>query len=153
MGETNKEHGAWTRRWRVTGGLLLTGWVVAVVAARPKRVPRQEAMDEEFWGLGTFWAFDVPMHVEPWAMVLFLVVLLATLGLVVRGPQPLRLTRGGWVWPILVMPEIAVPVYLLLGGPTGVGGVPRRAERWDWMAGVVLALVVNYVLGRLVTLL
>lgn len=153
MGETKDEYEAWTRPWRVAGWLLLTGWLVAVVGARPKLVPRQEAMEESFWGLGTFWAFDVPMHVEPWAMALFLVVLLATVGLLVRGPQPLRLTRGGWAWPMLLMPELVVPVYLILGGPTGVGGAPRRAERWDWMLGVALALVVSFVLTRLFALL
>src|SRR5690606_31567169 len=31
VGETNDEYEAWTRPWRIAGGVLLTGWVVAVV--------------------------------------------------------------------------------------------------------------------------
>lgn len=151
MGETTEAYEAWTRPWRVVGWLLLAAWVVAMVGAKPVPVPRQEAMDEDLFGLPvTVWEFDAPWRVETWALVLAGVVFVVTLGVLVRGPQPLRMTRTAWVFPIVLVPVLAVPAYLLFGGPARVGGVPGSPERWPWYFGATVALFLEWATSALV---
>lgn len=68
-------------------------------------------------------------QVPGWAAILTLFLLLAVFVQITLGPQPRRATRWGWFWLLLWVPTLAVPAYLLLGGPLGLGGRPRTNFR------------------------
>ncbi|WP_110241076.1 hypothetical protein [Nocardioides gilvus] len=74
-----------------------------------------------------------------WAGILTLLVWWAVLVQIVLGPQPLRATRWAWFWLLVWVPTLAVPAYLLLGGPTGLGGRPRTNFRVSGPLVVVVA--------------
>ena len=80
-----------------------------------------------------------------WAAVLTLIVTVSVFSQIVLGPRPWRATRWGWFWLLLCAPLLAVPAYLLLGGPTGLGGRPRSTFRVN--GGLMLASAVLVSLG------
>lgn len=81
------------------------------------------------------------VHQMPgWATILTLFLLLAVFVQIALGPQPRRVTRWGWFWLLLWVPTLAVPAYLLLGGPLGFGGRPRTSFRVSGPLVFVVAL-------------
>ena len=63
-----------------------------------------------------------------WLAAVSLVFLLATLLLLVHGPQPRRATRWAWFW-LMVLTPVGAMAYLLLAGPTGLVRGPRDASK------------------------
>lgn len=54
---------------------------------------------------------------------------LATLLLLLGGPQPWRATRWAWFWIVMASPVLGAVAYALLGGPLAAGRPSGRARR------------------------
>lgn len=69
-------------------------------------------------------------------------LLLATLFMLMAGPQPWRATRWAWFWFIVASPPFGVLTYVLLGGPLALGAPAERARRltggWAFLIGAFL---------------
>lgn len=66
-----------------------------------------------------------------------LVLLVLTVLLLVRGPEPRRATRWAWWWILLTLPPLGLAAYLLLGGPgrSATGDEPAGAGRDGRLTG------------------
>lgn len=75
-----------------------------------------------------------------WPTLLVGPLWLATLLLVVGGPQPWRATRWAWVWIVLAGPFFGAVAYAVLGGPLAMRQPMDRTRRltggWAFLLGV-----------------
>jgi hypothetical protein len=129
----------------------LVGYSTAVVEARPRRAApplesRQGAtaiITEDLGArltasqpglrvdraeLGRLSSSLLGWRVPGWLAAASLVFLLATLLLLVHGPQPWRATRWAWCWLVVLTPVGAI-AYLLLAGPTALLRPPRDPSK------------------------
>ncbi|WP_183097993.1 hypothetical protein [Nocardioides pelophilus] len=66
----------------------------------------------------------------PWPLALGgPLLVLATLGLLIVGPQPWRATRWAWFWIQGIAAPLGMLAYLVLGGPTGLSRPPQPGTR------------------------
>jgi hypothetical protein len=76
-----------------------------------------------------------------WAAAVF-VLLLATLMLIVGGPEPRVATRWAWFWLLAVVPPVAEIAFLVLGGSVAGrehdGSRKRLTGGWAFLIAVVL---------------
>jgi hypothetical protein len=96
---------------------------------RPR--PSSDA-DLHGWRVPVWWGFAV------------IGLALATLALLVNGPQPWRGTRWAWFWLMALASPLGVAAFLLLAAPTPLLGAPRADARrltggWAFLLGVVLS--------------
>ncbi|HST80494.1 MAG TPA: hypothetical protein VLL08_02005 [Kineosporiaceae bacterium] len=87
-------------------------------------------------------------RVPQWLAMLGFGISLATLLLLIGGPQPWRATRWAWFW-IWGIP-LGTPIYLLLSGPTPLLPAPRNPSRpltggWAFLLACVLSSLVTSV--------
>jgi hypothetical protein len=73
---------------------------------------------------------------------------MATLGLLIEGPEPWRATRWAWFWAFGIPAPIGVLAYLVLGGPTGLSRQPRPgADRltggWSYLLCAVVSAILS----------
>ncbi|GAB6898418.1 hypothetical protein [Kineosporia succinea] len=59
----------------------------------------------------------------------YLLVLLGSVVVLLAGPEPWRATRPGWFWAGFFVPWVAVPLFLLLSGPTPFVPAPGNERR------------------------
>jgi len=64
-------------------------------------------------------------QIPNWLFWAGLAVMVATLGLLIAGPQPWRATRWAWFWVFGIPAPIGVLAYLVLAGPTALSRTPR----------------------------
>jgi hypothetical protein len=146
----------------------LVGYSTDIIEARPRRAAPPLASREDVtavitedlgtrltaWqpglrvdrvGMGhlssTFFGWRLPGWLGP----VFLVLLVATLLLLVHGPQPRRATRWAWCW-LMVMTPVGAVAYLLLAGPTTLVRAPRDPSKrltggWAFVLALFLASV------------
>jgi hypothetical protein len=75
---------------------------------------------------------------------------LATLGLLIAGPQPWRATRWAWFWILGVASPLGILAYLVLGGPTALSRPPRPgAGRLTGGWAFIIAFVVSSIAGSI----
>lgn len=72
-----------------------------------------------------------------------LALMLATLGLLIAGPEPWRATRWAWFWLFGVAPPLGILAYLAFGGPT-LANAPRPGSRrltggWAFLLTLLLS--------------
>lgn len=92
----------------------------------------------------TFHGFRLP----DWTVVVYTILGLATLFLLIAGPQPQRATRWAWFWLITMATAVGVPAYLLLAGPATHRFPPRNPSRrltggWAFLLALVLGAVLD----------
>ena len=123
--------GAWDGlRWL----LLVTGVVIGIAAILSSR----RGGDDSFGFVVAVWG----VHVPDWLSVVSLLHAVASLALLIRGPQPWRATRWAWFW--LSGNPVTQLAFLLLSGPTpGVRAPlePSRRLRGGW------AFILSSVIG------
>ena len=73
-----------------------------------------------------------------------LLTMVATLGLLIAGPEPWRATRWAWFWVFGIATPLGVVAYLILGGPTRLStrppaGAKRLTGGWAFILSVVLS--------------
>ena len=84
------------------------------------------------------------LGVPAWLAGVGLLSMLATLVLLIGGPEPWRATRWAWFWMLGVLPPLGPIAYLALGGPTGlVRRPPPGSARLTGGWAFVIALVVG----------
>jgi hypothetical protein len=143
----------------------LVGYITEVIEARPRRAAPPPASREDVTGVVTedvgtrLTALQPDLQVDRvelsrlsssflgwrvpgWLAGASLVFLLATLLLLVHGPQPWRATRWAWFWLIVLTPIGAV-AYLLLAGPTALVRAPRDPSKrltggWAFLIGLFI---------------
>ncbi|GGD13544.1 hypothetical protein [Nocardioides daphniae] len=106
--------------------------------------------DSSWTSRGSIEIFDVEWGGPTWAMLLGLTVWLGTVTRLMVGPEPWRLTRWGWAWPILLAWPVGVPAFLLLSGATGLFA-PRSSTVPAQRVGGLASLILTRVLVWLVT--
>lgn len=88
-----------------------------------------------------------------WVAWAFLAALLTTLGSVVAGPEPIRATRWGWFWLVLLTTPVGSVAYLLLSGVlfanSSTTGAPTPHSRLTGGWAFLLAVVAGAGLGAL----
>lgn len=86
-------------------------------------------------------------QIPRWAGWLSVVVSIGTFALIVAGPPPWRANRWAWFWGLAFAAPVAIPAYLLLGGPTWLRPPPVDAPRvtggWGFMAALLASLVIG----------
>jgi hypothetical protein len=85
-------------------------------------------------------------QVPAWLSLATLGLGVATLFLLVRGPEPWRATRWGWFWLMAVATPVGVPAFLALSGPAPLVRAPASAARLTGGRALLLALLVSVVL-------
>ena len=93
---------------------------------------------------GNFSARLLGWRADGWVATLLLALFVLTLLRIATGPVPWRATRWGWTWLVLVLPPIACPAYLLVGGPTRLFPPARPDRRLTGGWAFALALVVGW---------
>lgn len=77
-----------------------------------------------------------------WASQPVMLLLLATLFMLMGGPQPWRATRWAWFWIILASPLFGAVAYAVLGGPLAAVRPRDRARRltggWAFLIAMFL---------------
>lgn len=91
----------------------------------------------------TFLAWQLPLPLAVGGPML----MLATLGLLIAGPQPWRATRWAWFWIFGVVSPLGILAFLVLGGPTGLSRPPRDETRrltggWAFLLTFVVSSIV-----------
>lgn len=91
----------------------------------------------------TLWGWDMPS----WLGLVTIGLALASLYLLVNGPQPWRATRWAWFW--LMASPVGIAAFLLLSGPTPLVPAHRNPDRrltGGW--ALLLSIVVTPMLVR-----
>ena len=102
------------------------------------RIERQQGIDDA-GGEVMGWRAPTPL------VLLWLVGALATLWLLVNGPQPQRATRWAWFW--IMGTPVGALAFLLLSGPTpGLPAPHPTARRTTGGQGLVVGLLLSAVL-------
>ena len=133
-------------RWRGGMPTVRAGVVDRLEAAYPDlRVERQPAPSSSFTG-------DVlGVRLPPWTVGVGLALSLATIGLLVVGPQPWRATRWAWFWMSGIAAPVGLLAYLVLGGPTTLAPPPRPgASRLTGGWAFLLAFITGSILSSAV---
>ncbi len=90
---------------------------------------------------GSYWETS-GWTVRGWPGALIGVTFLATLFLLLGGPQPWRATRWAWFWVVLAIPLFGAMAYALLGGPLAALPPKDRERRltggWAFLIGLFL---------------
>jgi hypothetical protein len=87
-------------------------------------------------------------RISGWPVVVLIFTWLFTFTLMVSGPDPWRATKWAWFWLMIsVLGPVALIVYLVVGGPTGLAPAPRRGARrltggWAFLVMVLANAVV-----------
>lgn len=87
----------------------------------------------------SFFGLLVPV----WIGLCGLLLGVAALVLLVKGPRPWRATRWAWFWLLTVAPPVGLLAFLLLGGPAGLPRPRDGARRLTGVWAFVLAAVVS----------
>jgi hypothetical protein len=87
-------------------------------------------------------------RIPQWLAMLGFGISLATLLVLISGPQPWRATRWAWFW--IWGTPIGTPIYLLLSGPTPLLPTPRFPARrltggWAFLLACVLSSILTSV--------
>lgn len=121
------------------------GVVDRLAASHPDlRVERRSGSDPPISGSLAWWRLPWPLL---WAGPL---LLLATIGLLIAGPQPWRATRWAWFWLSGIASPIGVFAYLILGGPTSLSrpplpGASRMTGGWAFLLSLLASSVIGSV--------
>ena len=99
------------------------------------------SIDRDEYRSGSYWETS-GWTVRGWPGALIGLTFLATLFLLLGGPQPWRATRWAWFWFVLAIPLFGALAYALLGGPLAALP-PRDRERrltggWAFLIGLFL---------------
>ena len=124
--------------------VVRAGVVDRLVASQPGlRVVREPDHSTTSFG-GNVLGWQLP----EWLAGAGLLLMLATLGLLISGPQPWRATRWAWFWILGIAPPLGVLVYLVFAGPTALSRPPRAGSaRLTGGWAFLLALVVSSLLS------
>ena len=127
-----------TRRWRLTGGLVVLLWVAFTVMWFVLGEPDLRTARGPASSFGDLWGRELPGWVAWWGIVAWA----STWLLVIGGPQPWRATRWAWVWLVSIGAPVGMLGYLLLGGPLGFwrpADLNRRLTGgWAFLLAMVL---------------
>lgn len=97
---------------------------------------------------GSTEVFGIEWSVPSWAVLLGgLVAGLGTLTRLVVGPQPWRLTRWAWAWPILLAWPIGVPAFLLFSGATGLLPPSDPQRRVGGLVSLLLTAALTWLIS------
>lgn len=89
-------------------------------------------------------------EVPGWLQASFFVSLVASLLLIINGPEPWRATRWAWAWAVLATGPLGALLFAVLSGPTPMVKAPRggaRRLRGGW-AFVLLTLLGPFLPAR-----
>jgi hypothetical protein len=99
------------------------------------------AIAREDYRSGSYWE-PGGWTLRGWPGVLVGLTFLATLFLLLGGPQPWRATRWAWFWIVLASPLFGALAYALLGGPVAAIPPKERERRlsggWAFLIGLFL---------------
>ncbi len=98
-------------------------------------IVRDEHRSGNFWETGGW-------TLHGWPGTLIGLTFVATLLLLLGGPQPWRATRWAWFWIVLALPLLGAVAYVLFGGPFAAVPPNDRERRlsggWAFLIGLFL---------------
>ncbi|KAA1420160.1 hypothetical protein F0U44_06940 [Nocardioides humilatus] len=87
------------------------------------------------------WGWEIPEWLSGWGLLNWVL----TLVVLVSGAQPWRATRWAWFWLIGAGWMIVAPLYLLIGGPTGLARPVAPSNRLTGGWAFLISLLVGSV--------